>query len=169
MRQHPTAVLAELERLCKEKGIELEAVGWPFGNGHYKIHGKLIVNYYPLSAKLTAYVKGTTKGIQNVTPAHAIEMSQNEPKVVRAGNKDERAGNSRAIRYKMLKGRTFVKCHWCDTMIDLNTSTIEHIVPLDRGGLENANNRTLACKPCNEGRGNSMPELQTVKSKPWEN
>ncbi len=109
------------------------------------------------------------KGIQNVTPAHAIEMSQNEPKVVRAGNKDERAGNSRAIRYKMLKGRTFVKCHWCDTMIDLNTSTIEHIVPLDRGGLENANNRTLACKPCNEGRGNSMPELQTVKSKPWEN
>jgi len=150
----------ELERLCRDAGVKLEYPAPGSTNGHYKIHGALLVNYYPLSAARTAYVARTTKGVKNVTPAQAVAMSQEQPKVAPAHLKDQRATNSRAIRRKMMKGRKTVPCHWCGIQIDLNTSTIEHVVPLDRGGLDNANNRVLACEPCNKKRGNNMPELE---------
>lgn len=150
----------ELKKLAAVAGVEVEDPAFHAKNGHYKIHGKLLVNYYPLSANRTAYVDGTTKGIKGVSPADAIAMAMSEPKLVAPHLKDERARNSRAIRFKMMNGRISVPCHWCGKEIDLETSTIEHVIPLDRGGLDNANNRVLACSPCNTARGNSMPELK---------
>jgi 5-methylcytosine-specific restriction endonuclease McrA len=152
-------IVSELERLAKEAGVRLEHPNIMANNGHYKIHGQLLVNYYPLSSKKTAYVAGTTKGIQNVSPAQAIKMSQERPKRVAADIKDSRNTNSRKIRQRLLRGRLECICHWCPAIITLDTSTLEHIIPLDRGGLDNDNNRTLACYKCNNDRGNSMPEL----------
>ena len=153
-------IIEELERLCKAAGAILEPPPPFSNNGHYKIHGALLVNYYPFSALRTAYVARTTKGIKGVTPAQAVAMSQKQPDIAPSHLKDTRARNSRAIRHKMMKGRDTVPCHWCKTPITLDTSTIEHVVPIDRGGLDNANNRVLACEPCNTKRGNSMPELE---------
>ena len=153
-------LVVELKKLAAEAGVRVEEPSMFAKNGHYKIHGKLLVNYYPLSANRTAYVDGTTKGVKGVMPAQAIEMSQRQPQIAPAHLKDLRAKNSREIRLRMMKGRTEVPCHWCGTMIHLHTSTIEHVIPLDRGGLDNANNRVLACEPCNKARGNSMPELE---------
>lgn len=149
-----------LERLARAAGIRLTKPGFPSNqNGHYQIHGKLLVNYYPDSAKKTAYVAGTKKGIQGVTPEMALEMSMREPDRVPDHMKDTRSRNSKAIRRKMFRGRETVPCCWCGEPITLETSTIEHKIPLDRGGLDNANNRVLACAPCNNKRGNNMPEL----------
>lgn len=150
----------ELKKLAAAAGVRVEEPNILANNGHYKIHGALLVNYYPLSAARTAYVAGTTKGVKNVTPAQAIAMSQKQPKLAPAHLKDERAKNSRAIRFKMMRGRETVQCHWCKAPLTLDTSTIEHVIPLDRGGLDNANNRVLACEPCNKARGNNMPELR---------
>ncbi len=158
------AIVTELKKLAKEAGIEIEEPGILCKNGHYKIKGKLLVNYYPLSVRKTAYVDGTTKGIKHVTPAQAIAMSMTQPEIAVAHIKDSRSRNSRKLRKKMLKGRARCKCHWCETMIDLDTSTVEHVIPLDRGGLNNANNRVLACSPCNNKRGNSMPEIAEMKA-----
>lgn len=152
------ALVAELQKLCDEAGIKLEKM-WG-DNGHYQIHGKLLVNYYPLSKKRSAYVARTTKGKNDVTPAQAVAMAMEQPEIAPQHLKADRARNSRAIRHKMMKGRETVPCHWCKTPIMLDTSTIEHIVPIDRGGLDNANNRVLACAPCNAARGNNMPELE---------
>jgi 5-methylcytosine-specific restriction endonuclease McrA len=44
--------------------------------------------------------------------------------------------------------------------LTLDTSTMDHVIPLHRGGLDNANNRVLACEPCNSKRGHDMPELK---------
>ena len=149
----------EMRELAKQYGVQVEEMGMPF-SGHWQIKGKLLVNYYPKSSKRTAYVAGTTAGRKNVTPEEAIKMSLEPPKIAPKELKDERGKNSRSLRRKMLKGRMQCKCNWCDTMIDLDTSTVDHVIPLHRGGLDNANNRVLACRPCNQKRGHDMPEIK---------
>ena len=147
------SILKKLRAECEKIGAELVECG---NNGHFQIKGKLLVNYYPFSKKLTAYVAGTTTGKKSCTPAEAVLMSKTQPMLAKKG---VRTDGARAKRAAMIK-KGITTCYWCGMKLTLNTSTIEHIIPLSTGGLENANNRTLACKDCNEARGNTMPELE---------
>jgi 5-methylcytosine-specific restriction endonuclease McrA len=145
-----------LEELAAERGLAVV----DRGNGHIQLTGgPLLVNYYPTSKRRSAYVAGTTRRYEHVLPESAVAMCFNPPGVRRALNAT-RKGNYRSIRRKMMHGQSEVKCHWCPTMITLNTSTLDHVIPLFKGGLDNANNRVLACEPCNNKRGHDMPELQ---------
>lgn len=45
-------------------------------------------------------------------------------------------------------------CTYCGALMTLDTSTIEHVVPLTRGGMDAINNMVLACKQCNADAGN---------------
>lgn len=146
----------KLEKIAKEHGVQVK---WRDGF-HVQLVGKLLVNYYPTSAKRTAYVAGTIGGKHNVSLLQAVKMALTPPPPVPKFQRAERRYNSRKLRKRMLKGRTECKCHWCPTMIDLDTSTVDHVIPLRNGGLDHGNNRVLACKPCNERRGHDMPELR---------
>lgn len=141
-----------IKSLAKARGVEY--IERP--NGHIQLKGPLLVNYYPKSKSRSAYVAGTKKAATQVTPEQALDMCFEAP-TLQTDKPEKRSRNSRDKRRKMLK--KIKVCHWCQTPLTLNTSTIEHIVPLARGGLDCANNRTLACKPCNEERGSEMPEL----------
>ena len=128
-------------------------------NGHIQLRGPLLVNYYPFSKQRTAYVAGTKKAATGISPQQALAMCFEAPNCM--GVIDDRTRNSRSKRKKMLQKITL--CHWCKTPLTLDTSTIEHIIQLSRGGLDNANNRTLACRDCNHSRGSNMPELKQHK------
>ena len=141
-----------LKKLCKKEGIEL--IEKP--NGHFQIKGQLLVNYYPDSKKRTCYVAGTVQGKRACTPKQAIEMTRTAPTL--GNKKDKRSGGSRKKREALFK-KGVTSCHWCGEELTIDDSTIEHIIPLNIGGLDNANNRTLACADCNHGRADSMPEL----------
>ena len=147
----------DLKTLCKERGVEYI----DRGNGHIQLKGPLLVNYYPDSKFKSAYVAGTKKAAKRVSPEDAIAMCFSAPDNL--GHTDRRRGNSRRQRAAMLKKSD--KCHWCGARLTLETSTVEHIIPLARGGLDNANNRELACKKCNNDRGSDMPEL-TQETRP---
>ena len=137
-----------LQLLCDEKGIELEIKS----NGHAQLRGPLLVNYYPFSKALTAYVKNTTEGRKGVTPKEAVDMCFKEPSGIK---KAKRRVSYKRVRALLIE-RGFDKCHWCKLPLTLETS---HIVPLSRGGLDCMQNFTLACHVCNEARGSDMPEL----------
>ena len=145
-----------IKSLAKKHGVEYKERG----NGHIQLKGALLVNYYPQSKAKTAYIAGTTEGKKNVTPKQAIQMCFTEPSGIK--KKDKRKGNSRLKRQRMID-KGIKNCHWCGVEIDIDSSTLEHIIPLDKGGLENANNRTLACEKCNNERGNKMIELEALK------
>lgn len=128
-------------------------------NGHIQLKGALLVNYYPKSKDKSAYIDRTKCKVKNVTPEQAIKMCSQEP--TNQGVTDKRAkGKSRKWRAAMIR-RGITKCCWCDCELTLDTSTIEHVIPLSKGGLENRNNRKLACVKCNNDRGSNMPELLT--------
>jgi 5-methylcytosine-specific restriction endonuclease McrA len=45
------------------------------------------------------------------------------------------------------------KCAYCDTQLNELTVTIEHVVPLSRGGTNNIDNLVPACSKCNNSKG----------------
>jgi len=56
-----------------------------------------------------------------------------------------------------------MKCFWCECDLTAETLTIDHYIPLSRGGSNKPKNLRIACKACNNKRGNTMPE-ETVKT-----
>jgi hypothetical protein len=146
---------ARLTKLASDRGLTVV----DRGNGHLQIAGgPLLVNYYPLAKRHSAYVAGTTGRRVGVTPEQAVEMCFTAPELRGLARRDDRKGKYRNTRRKMLRKSN--KCHWCNIHLTLDTSTVDHVIPLHRGGLDNANNRVLACEPCNTKRGHAMPELK---------
>lgn len=138
-----------LEEKAKKAGVECIDKG----NGHFQLKGALLVNYYPKSKTRTAYVAGTAKGMKHVTADQAIAMCFEAP----VGKKVPRKQNYRKEKEKLLLRSN--QCHWCGIELTIETATLDHKVPLSRGGLNNFNNYVLACYCCNQRRGNSMTEL----------
>ena len=136
---------------------------------HVQIVGPLLVNYYPESKHKTAYVAGTTGRKLHVTPKQAVEMALVAPTLGPGGRKDTRqeSGTTKGRRkiVSRLRGRDGDACIWCrEAMVFYGEgplrATIEHVIPLGRGGLDNMNNMALAHFKCNNGRGSDMPELE---------
>ena len=149
-RKKKETEIEQLRRLCAEAGIEL--IERP--NGHYQLKGKQLVNYYPESEQKKAYIAGTKAGVKHVSPAEAVAMTT---QCVQLESTDKRKKNYKKERATLFERQK--TCHWCGCQLTLETATLEHIYPLSKGGLDNPNNYTLACEPCNTNRGNEMPEL----------
>ena len=142
----------KLRRMAKANNVEYIDKG----DGHIQLKGLLLVNYHPNSKNRTAYVAGTRKGIKNVTNEQAIKMTFTPPD--KDNLKVKRRKSYRKQKDIMLAKKPY--CHWCDCKLTKETATIEHIVPLAKGGLNNMNNYALACEKCNRERGCNMPELK---------
>ena len=147
--------MCEYEK-AEAAGVTLEKKS----KSHWHIKGALLVNYYP--SKGTAYVAGTKAGVKNVTLEQAIAMTKTAP-TLESANRQRKSWHRIAKRQMFDKSR---RCHWCGVEmslhpLDKNFATIEHIIPLSRGGLDNRNNMTLACITCNQDRGNTMSELES--------
>ncbi len=55
------------------------------------------------------------------------------------------------VKKKFRRGQT---CYWCSRPIEQHTATIDHVIPLSRGGSNAASNCVLTCYDCNQERGN---------------
>lgn len=136
------------ERIVREAGLQT----WWCSDDHWQIiGGPLKVNYYP--GKGTFYVAGTAAGRKGGIKA-AIRAAKTPPPL--AGRKVRRIQNTPHKRRMFAKSQL---CHWCRRKLQWEEATVDHVVPLSRGGLHNHNNMVLACETCNRGRGNAMPEL----------
>jgi len=145
---------AEFERMARSRGL----VAYDHGGGHWKVIGPNTVSFYPATKRGSVlYVAGTTRGRRG--SAHeAIDAAVSAPPIASVAHKDHRHGHARNQKRRLL--RIDPRCFWCRCPLDLETATIDHRIPLHRGGLDNANNRVLACRRCNEERGHDMPELE---------
>lgn len=53
-------------------------------------------------------------------------------------------------------------CQICGKPLDVDNFTIDHIVPLNRGGVNNINNYRCVCSRCNEWKSDSLDEELTT-------
>jgi 5-methylcytosine-specific restriction endonuclease McrA len=58
------------------------------------------------------------------------------------------------IKITILKKTRF--CHWCCTPLIPKTVTIDHVVPLARGGKHCNDNLVAACKSCNTSKNDNL-------------
>ena len=161
------ATKREVVEAASAKGLEVRFRG---SNGsHVQILGPLLVNWYPDAKKRSAYIAGTTQRKNNVSAEEAVEMALKPPVLRPAQRKDTRwmSGNTKGRRriVRNLRGKYGDGCHWCKEVMVFHgdgplRATIEHVIPLNRGGLDNENNMRLAHKKCNNERGGDMPELE---------
>jgi len=149
-------MINKLKSLAKGKNITVTEKR----KGHFYIKGDLLVNYYPYSEKKTAYVAGTRNAKYGVSPKQAIKMAIKQPRLSRNTNK-RNTNKDRQRKAACLKKDPH--CHWCRKPLTKVTATIEHKIPLSRGGLDNSNNTTIACLECNNARGNNMTEIRGSK------
>jgi 5-methylcytosine-specific restriction endonuclease McrA len=158
-----------LLKAAVDRGLTVRALG-PQKNHIQIIGGPLLVNYWPDAKNRSAYVAGTTQRKNNVTPEEAVEMAF-KPPVLRPEQRKDKRGfsgttNGRRKIVRRLRYRYGDNCHWCKEVMIFDgpdgplRATIEHVIPLSRGGLDNENNMRLAHKRCNNERGGDMPELE---------
>lgn len=127
---------------------------------HWRIlGGPLKVNVYP--TRKTYYINGMREKLEYIEIEEVIEAARRPPP---ADNKTPRRKEKRGewtLREKrrMWRRRESRRCHWCKRWMRFREATLEHIIPLFRGGSNEADNLTLACAKCNHERGHEMPEL----------
>lgn len=134
------------------------------GKGHFHLRGQLLVNYYPDSAKQTAYVAGMKGSYVNISPEQAVAMCFVQPKSLGKTKRNKNLNRRRREKVFLLRRHPF--CNWCNLPLTYKTATFEHIIPLAIGGLDNLNNMCLACEKCNRERGCTMTELNPKEDDP---
>lgn len=56
-------------------------------------------------------------------------------------------------------------CHFCGETFDKKDLTMDHLVPLARGGKSSKGNVVVACKPCNNEKKYYTPAEMILKNK----
>ncbi len=76
----------------------------------------------------------------------------------RSGRRLHKARSSKDRRRKKEVAylRTDGKCAYCGGAFSLSRLTIDHIVPLSKGGSWRNENITVACDSCNQAKGNKL-------------
>jgi hypothetical protein len=81
-----------------------------------------------------------------------------------------RQGYSTALRRGRYRGHTGLfrgfawesgqrSCQWCGaSLVRVEDSTVDHVVPRSRLGTDNWSNLVLACRPCNLAKAGSLPD-----------
>lgn len=49
--------------------------------------------------------------------------------------------------------RDGLNCYLCGVSLDYSTATIDHVIPLSKGGFHCPNNAKIACLKCNQTKG----------------
>lgn len=61
--------------------------------------------------------------------------------------------NQRKIIYQRADGR----CQLCGRKIEFNNMTVDHIIPISKGGSNDMDNTEATCFPCNQFKSNIFP------------
>jgi hypothetical protein len=125
---------------------------------HWQIRGgQHIVNFYPSTKRgQRFYVDGAAHGASGEL-SKAIQAAGGSfslpPNVRPTSNRD---GQRRRRRKKRLL-KLNPHCHYCGDPITMETATIDHAIPLCKGGGDFDSNYRLSCKKCNTRKADYLP------------
>ncbi len=145
----------QIRALAAEHGLEVRE---PTA-GHVQLLGRgMLVNWYPTSKRRTAYCAGAHAGRPYCTAQDVLALALGV--APEASPKRARRNSSRMKKKRRKLHAADPRCHWCRAPLDLEESTVDHLIPLSRGGANRDDNLVLACKPCNHSRGDALPTTE---------
>jgi hypothetical protein len=143
------STFAQFSKLAKSHGCEARDCG----GGHWQVRGIVTVNWWPESKRRSIFVCGTSEAVASGGPEAVIDIAKNGPPMYRLESRMNQTA-ARRERKRMLKKDPH--CHWCGCPLDAQTATLEHVIPLVRGGTNRRENLVIACSPCNGARGSNV-------------
>lgn len=153
--------LTEFAKQCAESGLEVV----DYGKGHWQIRGGVvIVNYYPHAKRgASVYVNGTASKfpIYRPSPENVIAFALGR---LPRGKLTERLKPNKIREHKKRLLAKDARCHWCKKPLDRYSASLEHVIPIARGGSNHKDNLKLACRPCNTAHADKVEG--TKESKP---
>lgn len=63
---------------------------------------------------------------------------------------------------RQIRERQNEKCAYCGTRRQLKHMTVDHIIPLSKGGTDSLDNLQCTCKLCNRLKDNMLPQEFTM-------
>ena len=139
----------EFAKEIEEAGLKINMCS----PNHWQITGgKFLVNYYPFSKRgKIIYIQSTTKGIPVETTKDVIKFAnsipENLPKL------DRKCNYTSNLKWLIRKSNL---CDICLKPVTKQEASLDHVIPLSKGGLNNRNNYRLTHKSCNQKKGNSV-------------
>lgn len=134
--------------------------------GHWQIRGgDFTVNVYPVTKRgMSFYINGAAAGDRGPATMDDVIAAATRPQAtLRRIARPNGQGGARVYRKSSYGGakrrmlRADPRCHWCQHDLTAETSTVDHVIPLSRGGSNGTDNLVLACKPCNRDRRDYLP------------
>lgn len=122
---------------------------------HWQIlGGSFTVNYYPYSKDGPSYyINRLTKGIKYTTIEQAIKAANVLPSI--PGIYKQKRKMMTKIKCHIYKKQKH--CYICKKLLTIKEATVDHIIPLDKGGSNGQDNLKLCCKRCNHKKSNNLP------------
>lgn len=145
----------EFEQQVKSAGL----IPKQCSKDHWQIRGgKFCVNFYP--HKLggpSYYINGMNTGSRRrrVTLSEAI-LAANDPPFRKLHVRTRSRKRLKNIKRSLYNDNQI--CFWCKKDLQFHEATLDHVIPLSKGGSNGVDNFVLACEECNAGRKNDMPE-----------
>lgn len=93
------------------------------------------------------------------------------PAVIMLKRMMKRHSNPRFSKYNVFL-RDMYTCQYClDSFTNKRDLTLDHVIPVSKGGKSNFENTVCACKPCNHLKGDKLypkPKIKPYKPDYWE-
>lgn len=80
-------------------------------------------------------------------------MANKQQVWARTGRKRKRPQRTKDARYQkrqLFGNRKRRPCTYCGIVLTVETATVDHVVPVSKGGYQKLANVTLACSRCNQ-------------------
>lgn len=149
--------LDALADLAEASGLQVKRCSrW-----HLQLWGPTVkpVNVYQSArGDLTTHVSGSGPGLTDLAPSQIIALAQGTwDGPVSPERAPRLEGSDKHRRRVRLWIRGPRSCHWCQKpFTNPREATLEHLIPLSKGGSNRLDNLALACEPCNQARKNSL-------------
>lgn len=125
---------------------------------------------YRQDPSYAATVRGKSKEWYDNNPERASasrrEYDRKHPEVRRdifsrrkARIRSATIGDKKAIRefYKWVATATVIMCHWCGKLVPMGSRTVDHVVPIAKGGAHSVSNCVPCCRRCNCRKSAKLP------------
>jgi hypothetical protein len=129
------------------------------GTGHWQITGgAYLVNCWPHTKRGFVYHIAGTVGSHQGKPRQAVLAA------LAGGHGTGHASRRRDhVYYRRVKSqllKTEPHCWICKCGLTRKTATIDHVIPLDKGGSNGQDNLRIACEACNKTKGNKIVAIR---------
>lgn len=88
------------------------------------------------------------------------------PAVVMIKKYIKKNSNVRFSKYNVMLRDNFL-CQYCGIDLTVKTATMDHVLPVSKGGVTSFDNVVTSCQPCNTNKGNDLfPQPKRVPGVP---